>query len=306
MTDSVQAENRIRLTASLSRYEDRLIHLVWISPLLLLAGLAWLGPAARPLLQAEPVPAGPRSVPRVTWPEAPDLSAMDWSRLRGRSGAVPAGRGSLAARFRLAGTFFAFGGGSGESRKAVLDDLETGSQRIVGEGDAFEDVSIVSIYRNRIVLRSGQGQEELWLGFARGESGNAAGEDGARSAAAAFGGRQVGEQSWVFQRDDLLDYYSELMDEPERLVTVFDSLEPLYQEDGSISGYRLNVKGEREFFEAAGMQPGDVVRKVNSMAMTSRRRAEYFIREFVADRANAFVLEIERNGEPQKLVYQVR
>jgi hypothetical protein len=42
------------------------------------------------------------------------------------------------------------------------------------------------------------------------------------------------------------------------------------------------------------------------MRMTSRRRAEYFIGEFVKGRVNAFVLDIERGGRPAKLVYQVR
>jgi len=42
------------------------------------------------------------------------------------------------------------------------------------------------------------------------------------------------------------------------------------------------------------------------MQMTSRNRAEYFISEFVADRANAFVIEIERAGKAEKFVYQVR
>ena len=55
-----------------------------------------------------------------------------------------------------------------------------------------------------------------------------------------------------------------------------------------------------------GMKEGDVVRKVNSMDMTSRQRAEYFIKEFAADRANVFMIEIERDGTPQKLIYQVR
>jgi len=49
-----------------------------------------------------------------------------------------------------------------------------------------------------------------------------------------------------------------------------------------------------------------VVRRVNSMRMTNRRRAEYFIGEFVADRANVFVLDIERGNEKKKLIYQVR
>ena len=42
------------------------------------------------------------------------------------------------------------------------------------------------------------------------------------------------------------------------------------------------------------------------MKMTKQERAEYFIREFVQDRLNAVVLDIERNGNPQKLIYYLR
>jgi hypothetical protein len=38
--------------------------------------------------------------------------------------------------------------------------------------------------------------------------------------------------------------------------------------------------------------------------MTSQRRAEFFIREFIDNRSNAFVLEIERGGLPVVLTYQ--
>ncbi len=64
--------------------------------------------------------------------------------------------------------------------------------------------------------------------------------------------------------------------------------------------------GEKDFYSEVGFQDGDIVRKVNSMRMTSQRRAEYFIGEFVQDRLGAVVIDIERNGEPKKLVYLVQ
>jgi len=42
------------------------------------------------------------------------------------------------------------------------------------------------------------------------------------------------------------------------------------------------------------------------MRMTSQRRAEYFIGEFVQGRLGAVVLDIERNGQPTKLVYLIK
>jgi len=40
--------------------------------------------------------------------------------------------------------------------------------------------------------------------------------------------------------------------------------------------------------------------------MSSRRRADYLIREFANDKLSAVVLDIERNGQPAKLIYEVR
>ena len=80
----------------------------------------------------------------------------------------------------------------------------------------------------------------------------------------------------------------------------------MYSDDGAITGYQLGVEGEADFFGSVGLKAGDVVRKVNSMPMTSRRRAEYFIGEFVENRGSAFVLDVERDGTPQKLIYEIR
>ncbi|MEI7782138.1 MAG: hypothetical protein WCJ18_09475 [Planctomycetota bacterium] len=54
------------------------------------------------------------------------------------------------------------------------------------------------------------------------------------------------------------------------------------------------------------VREGDVVRKVNSMIMTSQKRAEYFIGEFLQNRVSAIVFDIERDNKPQKLIYFIR
>jgi hypothetical protein len=156
----------------------------------------------------------------------------------------------------------------------------------------------------------------LWLNFSKPAGGAVGAEPGAETPSKGreadvgptdkFGGRQVGDNRWVFRRQAIMDYYSTLRDEPERLVRIFDSMKPMYDAENRIEGYHLGIEGEADFFAAAGLREGDVVRKVNSMEMTSRRRAEYFIKEFVADRANAFIIDVERDGQPLKLMYEVR
>lgn len=243
-----------------------------------------------------------------------DWQSVPWKIFSGQSERDAKGR--LSQRFRLAGTFLVYHGDLTDSRRAILDDLSSRAQVIVSEGEGILEGRVIRIYRDHVVAVFPEGEESLWLGggMAGRTEGNGGGTvskpeasaEGATPANDRFGGRQTAEGRWEYQRDRLLAYYAELRDEPERLLSVFDSLKPLYDEQRRITGYHLDVAGEAEFFKSVGLRQGDAVRAVNSMPMTNRKRAEYFITEFINDRASAFVLDIERDGRRQKLVYEIR
>ncbi len=290
-------------------YATMLGRLALVLPLIAVGAGAWVvtttGSLPLPLVEsltpaaAVPLPA-PSKLP----------ASLDWSVLRNEQAQTPAARDALSRRFRLAGTFFAYGSAAGDTRKAVLHDLQAAAQLIVGERGRIGDVEVVRILDDRVILRRGVEEAELWLGFSRadenagGAEGDGATEDDASKNA--FGGRKTGENSWVFRRDALQKYYQEVLDDPERLVRIFDSMKAVRAANRRITGYRLDILGEGEFYHAVGMRQGDVVRKVNGMNMTSRRRAEFFIGEFARNRANVFEMEVERGGKPVKLTYQVR
>lgn len=287
----------------------------WVVLILSLALCAILVYALRslPCIALSAAPSEPQ--PRA-WPAPGPAHSPDWSVFETRTGGAPSEGGSLAKRFRLAGTFFAYGETIQDQRKAILDDLRTAAQHILSENEEIDGVRVVRIFRNRVILREGATEEQLWLSFSGdtdgvGEAPGIAettplGTGAAGEAAVRYGLKRVGERRWLFKRERLLQYYQELRDEPERLVNLFDSMKPLYDEQSKITGYQLGVEGESEFFGAVGLREGDTVRSVNSIPMTNRRRAEYFVTEFVNNRANAFVLEVERDGQTSKLIYQVR
>ncbi len=257
-----------------------------------------------------------RSAARMEWPSADAPPAGSWAVFRGAGGEPgPTTAGPLARRFRLAGTFFVFAGEQGgqESCRAVLDDLEKASQHLLAEGESVDDVRVVRILPDRIVLaRLGQ-EEELWLGFKSAAVASPASQDsepaGGVPDAGALEvnrfGKRVGESRWLVSREALMGYYKELLDDPERIAALYVSMKPDYK-SGKIAGYHVDIEGENDFFKAAGLEQGDIVRKVNSMNMTSQSRAEYFIGEFVKNRLNAVVIDIERDGQPRKLIYMVR
>lgn len=218
------------------------------------------------------------------------------------------------SRYRLAGTFAVESETGQRIHKAIVDDAVSGEQRIVGEGDRIPDASVLNISRERIRLQAGAEIVELSVEFTGGAASNAAvtapGDTNALATTAGvsnkFGCVKIKDDRWQFQRQPLLDYYQELLDEPDRMVAVFDSLKPVRDSNNRITGYMLGVEGEKEFFEAVGLTQGDIIRQVNSVAMTNRRRAEFFIDEFLKNRMNAIVLEVERDGQRRKQVYQMQ
>ena len=243
------------------------------------------------------------------WPELPAEIELDCSVFRGDGEGIALGQPDFAKAFRFAGTFFLSGTGGREIRKAVLSIVDEGRQVIASEGDLVGDVTVARIFQERVILERGAETAELRLSFASagGEADTGAGSEGAEGAEGLSRfGEQLREDSWVLKRSALLAYYKELLDAPERLLQVFDSLKPIYTEGGKIEGYHLGIEGEREFFTAVGFNEGDVVRKVNSLDMTSRNRAEFFIRQVVDNKLNAVVIDIERGGAARRLVYQIR
>jgi type II secretory pathway component PulC len=246
------------------------------------------------------------------------MHGVDWTAFRDDPEHQPAEGGAIARRFRLVGTFLAYSSRVSDGdviRKAVLDDALTSLQRIVSEREVFDGITVVRVARDRVTMNQGGRDETLTLRFESSklaEPAQAVQAGGPASGSVPisadgqdrFGGRQVGENKWVFDRRPLVDYYAELRDNPERLVKLFDSFKPVYDERRRVSGYRVKHEGEPEFLRSVGLREGDVVRTVNSMRMTSQRRAEFFIREFIDNRSNAFVLEIERGGLPVVLTYQ--
>lgn len=259
--------------------------------------------------------------PQLAYESSVDLPQVPrgaWDMIRRPAGSASA-RLDEQSRFRLAGTFFLYAEGQTDDRAAgrmaILDDLAQKKQMIVREGDQIEDYTVLNIGMDRVRLRQGAREIELGLSFTAlaknpprpeisGDPEAPSMEDLPALETTRFG-KRVGENRWVFQRNELLRYYAEVFDDPERIANVYASLKPKYEE-GEIGGYVVNMEGEQAFFQAVGLREGDVIRRVNSMRMVSQRRAEYFLSEFMKDRLSAVVLDIERDGEEQKLIYLIR
>lgn len=228
-------------------------------------------------------------------------------------------QGALAARYRLAGVFMVYGIDSdatdGPSKFAILDDVQTGEQLLATESEWAGEVRVARVESEYVLLSDGNHEEMIFLApsaiSGQGGAGNGGGQQLAGAAPTIletnrFGAR-VGETRWEISRDKLLKYAQEVMDDPQRVSGMYVGMEPVFGDEHEVTGYRLNTScGEADFYAQVGFRDGDIVRRVNSIRMTSQRRAEFLMSQFFDGQLTTFVFDVERNGEELKLIYLLR
>lgn len=283
----------------------------------LLMGFAWNRSRLRAESGSASISESKPDFQHSEWPGATNLTEMEWGGFAPTTGGLPeADHSNAKSPYRLAGTFFNEDIQGRQIRQAVLDDVRKKDQRIVSEGDTWDDVRMESIFVDHVVLiRSGL-KEEIWLSMATltPQAVNPQSDPNVTNAAGgveiAIGtnrfGSQISEYRWVFKREALMDYARSVAEDSVRMAQLFDSLKPIYDERSRIRGYELESQGENDFFKDVGLKESDRIQKVNGMPMSNRRRAEFFISEFTNNRMNVFVLDVERNGQTQKLIYQLQ
>lgn len=223
------------------------------------------------------------------------------------------------SRFELAGTFQVFDGEPETVEAAALvDDRETGVQRIVREGEDLGMFRVSRIFEDRLTLLRGERSWELTLTGVKAIP--RPGTPEAQTPSAPMDpfdlpalesnrfGKRVKENYWILEREALKGYIDEMM-EPQnmvRTVNLYRSFSQRTDQGDEEPGFEIGMKAEQDFFQDMGLQDGDIIRKVNSMEMKTQQRAEYLLREFYRDNMSAVVLDVERNGENQQHIYLVR
>ena len=193
---------------------------------------------------------------------------------------------------------------------AFIENLSAKTQKCYHPGDMLDEGSTVSEVTDKgAVINTPEGPFLLAFGTALHLGGASSGTHAANGVGDPstllhkFGGRRTGTNEWHFSRSAIMAYYEELKSRPERLVTVFDTMAPVYGDDKSIEGYKVDIQGEAEFFKAIGFNQGDIVREVNGIPMNNRRSAENLIRRYAEDDLDYIVIEMERDGKPVQQVY---
>lgn len=251
------------------------------------------------------------------WPPAAVIEPSDWLPLRLRPGdemlTEAAAMGS--ERYRLAGTLLIRSDeGTIRYGRAIIDDMQERRQLVLAKQESVGELQVLRIDWNRVIASVAGRLVTLTMKYAGGGVSPPAEPSSVVAAALAEPplevnrfGRRIQQDRWLIEREAVFDYYRELRNDAVRVARLYESFRPVRdRESGRITGYQLNILSEADFLNAVGLQEGDVVRAVNSMPMTSQSRAEFFIGEFLKENLNAIVLDIERNRQPQKLVYLIR
>ncbi len=214
-------------------------------------------------------------------------------------------------RFRLAG--FRFNIKNRNNAGAIIEDRNDGVQWIRKKGEALtENVTVAGVGTNSVILATPYGSYELLRSKKNKNStvseGRELGDTGAAvngqmsPALSGISSGQTTPGTWHLKRSDVMDYFNEIRDRPERIEAVFDTLAPVWYTDEAdgkqkIEGYRVEICGEEDFFRAVGFNEGDIVREVNGIRMTNRYAAEELIRRFIHDDLEFAHIRMERNGE---------
>lgn len=164
--------------------------------------------------------------------------------------------------------------------------------RTVWHGSVLEGAEVLSIERERVLVR--QGARVAQLGF--GPVSPAATPTPTGTPPLGAGIREVGPHAYVLPREEL----QRALAQPEQLMTQA-RLVPSF--NGVGDGFKLYAIRPESLFARLGLLNGDKVVRLNGLAMSgveSALEAYARLRE-----ASHFQLELERNGQPVRKTYTV-
>ncbi|MDD8043219.1 MAG: hypothetical protein PHF14_05290 [Verrucomicrobiota bacterium] len=203
--------------------------------------------------------------------------------------------------------------GAVEEAFAVIRDDRTLNVGVYAVGQNMGDAVLLRIQPNEVLVRREDGRQEI-LRFLDPASGPApraltapqvtqqSGLEGGRAAQIVFPVNPFRRQ---INREDALSYIEEVYSDLETLSAYAAGFKPMLQGD-QLQGFMLGPSLPKDMLQATGLQPGDIIRRVNSLELDATSKIDYFFDEFTGNRLGAIVLDVERSGVRTNLVYNVK
>lgn len=179
---------------------------------------------------------------------------------------------------------------------ASVEDLDSRRVRSLRVGDVLQDAEVVVIERERIIVTR-EGQQEVIDG--EGPVGPPSTEAPV-SAGSERGSdiRRVGEHTY-----EVPDRYLDLDQWTQGAALTQARIVPYFKE-GQPQGFKLLAVRQGSVYEKLGLQNGDVIQRINGVALDSTEKAleQYMLLK----KFRHLELDIDRGGLPLRKVYDVR
>lgn len=164
---------------------------------------------------------------------------------------------------------------------AVIEDTKSRKQDLYRVGDSIRNLKITKITENEVILQGAEGPLSLTL------------SEKLPSSLASLPETEVR----VVSRKEI--------EEAKRNVNQIFSqvrISPFFK-SGKMEGFRVNYIIPGSMVEKMGIRKGDIIKKINGQAIDSPSKIFEFYRKF--GNSNRIVVEIDRYGKNESLVYQV-
>jgi general secretion pathway protein C len=192
--------------------------------------------------------------------------------------------------------------GPSQSSFAIIEDPKTRKQELFRVDDMIQDQArVIAISRCSIVVLRG-GSEEI-LECPEPETRKTAAAPPVRNLRSlarkeSFGVKKVSEDAYMVDEAEVVNAMSNL----NQLLTQV-RLGPNFT-DGKPDGFKLLGMARESIFAKAGLEDGDVIRKVNGLDISSADKAFQAFQELQNEKN--FSVEISRGGETKSLSYEIR
>ena len=205
----------------------------------------------------------------------------------------------------------------GES-KAIIEIKSKKVETLATEGDIIENARLIRIDENNLVFyyddkeitlnlskpqidsKSGIAIKDTSVKLASGQPSTTATSSATGTVVASSSSSiPVPQQPKNINLNALID---QVRSDPAAMSNI--SVTP-YIEDGMVSGFTVNRIPEGGMYSQIGVQPGDVIKRVNGTLIDSLSKAYAVYNNIVSSQTKLVTVEILRNGQPMILTYRL-
>lgn len=184
--------------------------------------------------------------------------------------------------------------GAGIDSFAVIEDGGNKTQQLYRIGDKLQNRTLSGVEWDRVVLKSGRGEEILQII----EPNSKPGPPPAAPAEGTSSVQQRSENEFVIDRAEV----DKAMENMNQLFTQIRAV-PHFQ-DGKAAGFRLFAIKQDSVFEKIGLKNGDIITRINGNELTDPARAMGLIQEL--RNQGRITVDVNRNRQLSTLNYEIR